>query len=524
MNKFASMGQGKMSAVDKARQEVIETALQTGASPYRQFSVLVAVGILTGALFVATFISVAVQRFFYNETERVLKDAVGTHFRYVFGEDIFSVPFDEGRLKQFDGMVRGHLNLYHVVDARFYNLNGEIVYSYVPDQVGARPVTESEVQRIQAALGGATTTEQTTFTPEDAANPLPDAQPAYEQQEAMGEYEADEYRAPTHAMRGAEQESIQEPTVDRSNAVRSHTPTVAAFRITVPVMEGANVVGVAEVVRTADKIRQAVRRIQGVSFALMGAGALLLFFSMRRIFQTSTQKILKQSSELRKALCAVEEVYDATLESLSAALDARDSETEGHARRVTAYATAIAIELNVGGQALVDLARGALLHDVGKIGIPDAVLCKRGPLTPEEWHVMRRHSELGYAMLSHIKFLRESLPVVLFHHERFDGKGYPRGLAGEEIPLSARIFSVADALDAITSNRPYRSAASFEEAKLEILRHSGTQFDPVVVQALERIPVERLRSMAAQSVERDSLQFGAVGAVAVSEVASSGQV
>ncbi|MCH8949612.1 MAG: HD-GYP domain-containing protein, partial [Chloroflexi bacterium] len=127
--------------------------------------------------------------------------------------------------------------------------------------------------------------------------------------------------------------------------------------------------------------------------------------------------------------------------------------------------------------------RGALLHDVGKIGVPDQILHKPGPLTPEEWDKMKRHPMIGYDMLRDISFLSEAATIVRCHHERFDGKGYPRGLAGDEIPLGARIFSAADAFDAMTSDRTYRKALRPEAARDEIIRHSGTQFDPQVVQA-----------------------------------------
>jgi putative nucleotidyltransferase with HDIG domain len=179
------------------------------------------------------------------------------------------------------------------------------------------------------------------------------------------------------------------------------------------------------------------------------------------------------------------ETYDGTLEALVLALDARDRETKGHSLRVANYVKAIAAQMGVveTPQELVDMQRGALLHDVGKIGVPDFILHKPGPLTPEEWDDMKRHPAIGHGMLRDISFLSGAAAVVHAHHERFDGKGYPRGLAGDEIPLGARIFAVADAFDAMTSDRPYRKALPPEMAREEIVRHSGTQFDPQVVQA-----------------------------------------
>ncbi|HZU05887.1 MAG TPA: HD domain-containing phosphohydrolase [Chloroflexota bacterium] len=193
---------------------------------------------------------------------------------------------------------------------------------------------------------------------------------------------------------------------------------------------------------------------------------------------------LNQSLEhLRRVYSELERSYLATIEALAAALDARDSETEGHCQRVTGCTLIIAEAMGITGADLRALHYGAILHDIGKIGIPDAILRKPGELTEEEWALMRRHPELGERIISGIDFLRCAVPVVLYHHERWDGSGYPYGLRGEAIPLGARIFSVADAFDAMISNRPYRHGLSFEQARREIARGAGTQFDPAVVEA-----------------------------------------
>lgn len=194
-------------------------------------------------------------------------------------------------------------------------------------------------------------------------------------------------------------------------------------------------------------------------------------------------KTQEQAESLANALRELEESYQATLLALSAALDARDRETEGHSQRVTKWALAIGHKLNLSQAELTNLERGALLHDVGKIGISDNILLKAGPLTPEERALMNQHPRMGYDMLKGIPFLREALPVVLYHQEMYDGTGYPEGLRGEEIPLSARIFAVADAYDAMTSKRPYRDAMSREAALREVMRCRGSQFDPRVVDA-----------------------------------------
>jgi putative nucleotidyltransferase with HDIG domain len=182
-------------------------------------------------------------------------------------------------------------------------------------------------------------------------------------------------------------------------------------------------------------------------------------------------------------------VREDTILSLTAALEARDDETQDHALRVAVYAEHLAKELGITDPEELQRVRwGALLHDVGKIGLPDAILRKPGPLSEDEWQVVRRHPELGYRMIKHLEFLGSAREIVLCHHERFDGTGYPRGLAGDAIPLGSRIFAVVDTLDAITSDRPYRKALPFADAVQEIRQAGGGQFDPAVVEVFERVP------------------------------------
>jgi putative nucleotidyltransferase with HDIG domain len=173
---------------------------------------------------------------------------------------------------------------------------------------------------------------------------------------------------------------------------------------------------------------------------------------------------------------------------LGSALDLKDSETEGHSRRVTAYTLEISRAMNLTPQELKTIARGAYLHDIGKMGVPDSILRKTGPLTEAETTFMRTHCQRGYDILARVEALREAAEIVLSHQESYDGTGYPRGLKGEEIPMGARIFAVADTLDAMTSDRPYRKAVSFEQARREISEFRGTQFDPRVVDVYLSMP------------------------------------
>jgi putative nucleotidyltransferase with HDIG domain len=173
--------------------------------------------------------------------------------------------------------------------------------------------------------------------------------------------------------------------------------------------------------------------------------------------------------------------YDATIEGWSRALDLRDHETEDHTERVTGLTVTLARMLGVSDSDLVHVRRGALLHDIGKMGVPDAILNKPGPLNDEEWVTMRKHPLLAFEMLSKITFLRPALEIPYCHHEKWDGTGYPRGMKGEQIPLAARIFAVVDVWDALISVRPYRPAWSHEKARAYIAEQSGAHFDPQVV-------------------------------------------
>jgi putative nucleotidyltransferase with HDIG domain len=208
----------------------------------------------------------------------------------------------------------------------------------------------------------------------------------------------------------------------------------------------------------------------------------------RRYQRELEKRVEERTAQLTNALADLEQSYDYTLEALGGALDLKDAETEGHCQRVTAYTIFIGKAMNIDRDQLRHIARGAFLHDIGKMGIPDAILRKPGPLTEEEKVIMRKHCDIGYNMLKRIPFLREAADIVLSHQECFDGSGYPRGLKGEAIPLGARIFAVADTLDAMISDRPYRKALPISAAKAEIKRCSGTQFDPKVVEVFLTLP------------------------------------
>lgn len=201
-------------------------------------------------------------------------------------------------------------------------------------------------------------------------------------------------------------------------------------------------------------------------------------------------KIERVEEQLRQSNIELSRAYDATLEGWSRALDLRDHETEGHSQRVTELSLRLAQAMGVPCEELAHIRRGALLHDIGKMGIPDTILHKQGPLNDEEWATMRKHPVYAYEMLSPIDFLHPALAIPYCHHERWDGSGYPRGLQGEEIPLAARIFSVIDVWDALRSNRPYRQAWTEQRVREYLCSLAGTHFDPRVVAAfLDLLPI-----------------------------------
>src|SRR2546426_4244568 len=205
--------------------------------------------------------------------------------------------------------------------------------------------------------------------------------------------------------------------------------------------------------------------------------------------------VLEKTKALNKALTSLKHVHSATLDALSLALDFRDQSTSGHSRRVADLTAAAASTLGIKDDALVQIEHGALLHDIGKLKIPDSILWKPAKLNEEEWQIMRQHTEYGFQFLSNIEFLKGAADIVYAHHEKYDGTGYPRGLRGEKIPLGARVFAIVDAVDAMIYKRPYNIPVSFREAADEVRRCAGTQFDPALVESTlvylrDRIPAD----------------------------------
>ena len=189
----------------------------------------------------------------------------------------------------------------------------------------------------------------------------------------------------------------------------------------------------------------------------------------------------ERSAELERVLANLQETYLATMTSLAQVVEAKDRTTRGHLERTRSYGVALARRIDPALADGPELGYGFFLHDIGKVGIPESILCKSGPLSSSEWDVMRTHPTIGAQIVAPIRFLGDAALVIRHHHERFDGRGYPEGLRGDDIPLPARIFALADSFDAMTSDRPYRTALTIERALEEIEGGAGTQFDPEVV-------------------------------------------
>ncbi len=208
-------------------------------------------------------------------------------------------------------------------------------------------------------------------------------------------------------------------------------------------------------------------------------------------YQSHLEELVSERGEaLQAALQEVRESYDFVLRALAGLMDAREHQTGRHSVRVAEVSLLLAKKMGLSEKDCRDIYEGALLHDIGKIGIPDSVLLKNGPLDEAEWAIMKQHPEIGYRVISSGKFFQKAADIVYCHQERYDGTGYPRGLKGDQIPLGARVFSVADAYDAMRSKRPYKNSFSAYETLARILEERGRQFDPVVVDVLVQCQAE----------------------------------
>ena len=284
-----------------------------------------------------------------------------------------------------------------------------------------------------------------------------------------------------------------------SGKVDKHTGYRTRKLICAPLKVQDRVTGVVEVL---DKVNGADFDLADLKLLEAIADAAAVAIENVRLYEEERRKSLL----LAQAYEDLRSTYKATLQALTGLLDTRDSATHGHSSRVVAFTLRLAREMGITEPMQIRaLEQGALLHDVGKIGVADAILRKAGPLDEQEWEEMRTHPELGYKLLKKIDFLQDSMPIVRYHHESWDGSGYPLGLAGEAIPFNARLFAIIDAFDAITSDRPYSPARTYEQAIALLSSQATRKYDPRVLEAFLRIPAEDWEEIRAKFRENDLL-------------------
>jgi putative nucleotidyltransferase with HDIG domain len=442
-------------------------------SPLARFSLALGAVLAVTALVLGAGTAYLVGRYVDDETTGFTQDAVSSHFGSVFSDDVFQRGLTADERRELLTVVTFHFSIYHVVGTEFFDREGTIVFSYDSDEVGRRldPATYPELANT---LAGKRNAERTTIVADPKLG-VPGSAVGY------GSFNTH------HVMASA---------TGVASSPGAGTREIRALEAWVPVTQNDQVVGAVVVWRDIAPIDAALMRIQVTVAAIMLIGAAFLWLVLRGVYARSSTRIVAQAGALEDALALRERTYDATLTALTSALDFRDNETGGHSDRVVGYMELVLEQMNIRGAELATLRRGALLHDVGKIGVPDNILRKPTALSESEWGVMKRHPEFGARIIAGIPFLEDVARIVRHHHERWDGMGYPDGLKGDRIPLGARIFAVGDSFDAMTSDRPYRRGLLIAAAREEIRRCGGSQFDPAIVTAFLSIPVERLSAIA----------------------------
>jgi putative nucleotidyltransferase with HDIG domain len=444
-----------------------------GMSPVARFSLALAAVLGATALVLAAGTGYLMARYVQDETTTFTQAAVASHFGTVFEDDVFLRGLTADEQQELRRDVSFHFSIYNTVATQFFDRTGTIVFSYDRDEIGRR-LDPSVYPGLDTALRGMRTAERRTIVADPKVG-VPGTSLAF------GTFN-------THHSGGSSAAAAAAPGPGVSE--------IRSLEAWSPVKQKGQVAGAVVVWRDMSAIDAALMRIQGTIAMIIALAAAFLWLVLRGVYVRSSKRIVAQASALEDALALRERTYDATLTALTSALDFRDNETGGHSDRVVGYMELLLEQMNIHGADLATLRRGALLHDVGKIGVPDNVLRKPTALSESEWAVMKRHPEFGAQIISGIPFLEEVARIVRHHHERWDGMGYPDGLRGDRIPLGARIFAVGDSFDAMTSDRPYRRALSIEAAREEIRRCANSQFDPAVVNAFLSIPVARLAEIA----------------------------
>jgi putative nucleotidyltransferase with HDIG domain len=441
-------------------------------SPVARFSLALAAVLVVTALVLGAGTAYLIGRYVDDETTAFTQDAVASHFGSVFSDDVFQRGLTADERQDLLSVVTFHFSIYNVVATDFFDRTGTIVFSYDADEIG-RQLDSATYPELASALNGVREADRTTIVADPRLG-VPGSAVGY------GSFN-------THHM------VADAPAAATPGA---GTREIRALEAWVPVKQNGQVVGAVVVWRDIAPLDAALMRIQVTIAAIIALAAAFLWLVLRGVYTRSSKRIVAQASALEDALALRERTYDATLTALTSALDFRDNETGGHSDRVVAYMELLLEQMDIHGPELATLRRGALLHDVGKIGVPDNVLRKPTALSEGEWAVMKRHPEFGARIIAGIPFLEDVARIVRHHHERWDGMGYPDGLKGDRIPLGARIFAVGDSFDAMTSDRPYRRGLLIDAAREEIRRCANSQFDPAVVTAFLSIPVARLVAIA----------------------------
>ncbi|HEY3127028.1 MAG TPA: HD-GYP domain-containing protein [Candidatus Limnocylindria bacterium] len=441
-------------------------------SPVARFSLALAAVLVVTALVLGAGTAYLIGRYVDDETTAFTQDAVASHFGAVFSDDVFQRGLTADERQELLEAVTFHFSIYNVVATEFFDRTGTIVFSYDSDEIGRR-VDPATYPGLATALNGMRAADRTTIVADPRLG-VPGSAVGY------GSFN-------THHM-ASTAGSVATPGPE--------TREIRALEAWVPVRQNDQIVGAVVVWRDIAPAAAALMRIQLTIAAIIVISAAFVWLVLRGVYTRSSKRIVAQAGALEDALALRERTYDATLTALTSALDFRDNETGGHSDRVVAYMELLLEQMNIKGPELATLRRGALLHDVGKIGVPDNVLRKPTALSEGEWAIMKRHPEFGARIISGIPFLEDVARIVRHHHERWDGMGYPDGLKGDRIPLGARIFAVGDSFDAMTSDRPYRRGLLIDAAREEIRRCASSQFDPAVVTAFLSIPVARLAAIA----------------------------
>ena len=442
-------------------------------SPVARFSLALAAVLAVTALVLGAGTAYLIGRYVDDETTAFTQDAVASHFGSVFSDDVFQRGLTSDERQELLTVVTFHFSIYNVVATDFFDRSGTIVFSYDSDEIG-RQLDAATYPELAKALDGMRQADRTTIVADPKLG-VPGSAVGY------GSFN-------THHMVA--------DTTGSATTPGPGTREIRALEAWVPVTQNGQVVGAVVVWRDIAPLDAALMRIQLTISGIIALAAAFLWLVLRGVYARSSKRIVAQASALEDALALRERTYDATLTALTSALDFRDNETGGHSDRVVAYMELLLEQMNIRGPELATLRRGALLHDVGKIGVPDNVLRKPTALSEGEWAVMKRHPEFGARIIAGIPFLEDVARIVRHHHERWDGMGYPDGLKGDRIPLGARIFAVGDSFDAMTSDRPYRRGLLIDAAREEIRRCASSQFDPAVVTAFLSIPVARLAAIA----------------------------